>query len=75
MLGGLIMVGDVVRRHRLTELSPSFTAETILDTLAEPVLVVDREGIVRFASIAASTRFGWDGVEGRSWRALAVDDE
>ena len=59
VLGGLLVLANVVQRHRLVELTPSFTADTILRTMSDPVVVVEEDGSIRFASEAVRETLGW----------------
>jgi diguanylate cyclase (GGDEF)-like protein/PAS domain S-box-containing protein len=47
------------RRDRLVNLTPAFAAEQILATVADPVIVCDREGRIRFTNGAAAAVFGY----------------
>ncbi len=73
VLAGLLVLAHVVQRYRLQELTPSFTADTILRTMNDPVVVVERDGSIRFASEAVRETLGWppEVLRGRSWRTLA----
>src|SRR3954452_14066637 len=48
-----------IRRYRLVDLTPAFAAEQILATVADPVIVCDLAGTIRFTNEAASTVFGY----------------
>ncbi len=45
-------------RHRFVDITPAFASEQILHTMADALLVFDREGIVRVANHAACRLFG-----------------
>jgi diguanylate cyclase (GGDEF)-like protein/PAS domain S-box-containing protein len=55
----ILVVAETIRRYRLVDLTPAFAAEQILATVADPVIVCDREGRIRFTNDAASTVFGY----------------
>jgi len=46
-------------RYRLVDFTPAFAADQILATVADPVIVCDSEGRIRFTNDAASTVFGY----------------
>ncbi len=50
-------------RFRLVDITPSFAADQILKTMADGLLVFDRQGIVRVANKAASLLFSEDGAD------------
>jgi diguanylate cyclase (GGDEF)-like protein/PAS domain S-box-containing protein len=72
VLAGLLVLAHVVQRYRLQELTPSFTADTILRTMNDPVVVVERDGSIRFASEAVRETLGWppEALRGRSWQTF-----
>jgi diguanylate cyclase (GGDEF)-like protein/PAS domain S-box-containing protein len=49
-----------LRRTFLVDLTPAFAAGQILATVADPVIVCDSGGIIRFTNEAASTVFGYE---------------
>ncbi|HYL06216.1 MAG TPA: EAL domain-containing protein [Thermoanaerobaculia bacterium] len=55
----IVVIAETIRRHRLVDLTPAFAAEQILATVADPVIVCDRDGRIRFTNEAASTVFGY----------------
>jgi diguanylate cyclase (GGDEF)-like protein/PAS domain S-box-containing protein len=55
-----VIVAETFRRYRLVDLTPAFAAEQILATVADPVIVCDHEGRIRFTNEAATTVFGYD---------------
>jgi diguanylate cyclase (GGDEF)-like protein/PAS domain S-box-containing protein len=55
----IILAADTLRRYRLVDLTPAFAAEQILATVADPVIVCDREGRIRFTNDAAAAIFGY----------------
>ena len=56
----IIIVAATIRRYRLVDLTPAFAAEQILATVADPVIVCDRDGRIQFANEAASAVFGYN---------------
>ena len=48
-----------IGRYFLVDLTPAFAAEQILATVADPVIVCDSAGMIRFTNDAASTVFGY----------------
>ncbi len=63
VLAFILIVVHAIRRHRLVDLTPAFAAEQILATVADPVIVCDREGRIRFTNQAAANVFGYSGGE------------
>ena len=59
----IIILAETIRRYRLVDLTPAFAAEQILATVADPVIVCDRLGRIRFTNQAASIVFGYDAGE------------
>ncbi|HEV3455001.1 MAG TPA: PAS domain S-box protein, partial [Thermoanaerobaculia bacterium] len=55
----IVLLAEIIRRYRLVDLTPAFAAEQILATVADPVIVCDRDGRIRFTNEAASTVFGY----------------
>lgn len=53
VLGFLIVSAWGIRRYRLVDITPSFAAGQILATMADALLVLDREGVVRVVNQAA----------------------
>ena len=58
ILGFVVLMVRAVWRHRLLEITPALAAEEIISGIADALLVVDREGIVRVANSVASQLFG-----------------
>jgi diguanylate cyclase (GGDEF)-like protein/PAS domain S-box-containing protein len=59
VLGFIVLLAYTIRRYRLVDFTPAFAAEQILATVADPVIVCDSEGRIRFTNEAASTVFGY----------------
>ncbi|HXO19810.1 MAG TPA: histidine kinase N-terminal 7TM domain-containing protein, partial [Thermoanaerobaculia bacterium] len=59
----IVIVAHTLRRYRLVDFTPAFAAEQILATVADPVIVCDAEGRIRFTNEAASRVFGYGGGE------------
>lgn len=49
----LVMIACAIWQHRLVDFTPSLTAELIISTMADPLIVLDAEGVVRVANPAA----------------------
>jgi diguanylate cyclase (GGDEF)-like protein/PAS domain S-box-containing protein len=56
----IAILAHTIRRYRLVAFTPAFAAGQILATVADPVIVCDSEGKIRFTNDAASTVFGYD---------------
>lgn len=59
VLAFIAILAYTIRRYRLVDLTPAFAAGQILATVADPVIVCDSDGKIRFANDAASTVFGY----------------
>jgi diguanylate cyclase (GGDEF)-like protein/PAS domain S-box-containing protein len=55
----IAIAARTIGRYFLVDLTPAFAAGQILATVADPVIVCDSEGIIRFTNDAASTVFGY----------------
>jgi PAS domain S-box-containing protein len=76
VLGFLVASARAIRRYRLVDLTPSFAADQILSTMADPLIVADARGVIRIANGAVSVLgFEPDALTGRPLEALAPDDE
>ncbi|MEA2692794.1 MAG: hypothetical protein QOJ16_2181, partial [Acidobacteriota bacterium] len=53
------IAADTIRRYRLVDFTPAFAAGQILATVADPVVVCDAEGRIRFTNDAALATFGY----------------
>lgn len=65
-----------ISRYRLVDITPSFAAEQILKTMADALLVVDRDGTIRVANEAANQLLGENGktdLEGQKVNLKGVD--
>lgn len=60
VLAFIVIAARTIRRYFLVDLTPAFAAEQILATVADPVIVCDSGGIIRFTNDAASTVFGYE---------------
>ncbi|HTG31436.1 MAG TPA: EAL domain-containing protein [Thermoanaerobaculia bacterium] len=60
VLAFIVIAARTIRRYLLVDLTPAFAAEQILATVADPVIVCDSGGIIRFTNHAASTVFGYE---------------
>lgn len=54
----LLLAARALWRHQLVEVTPALAAEQIITTMKDPLLVVDREGIVRVANTEACKLLG-----------------
>jgi PAS domain S-box-containing protein len=59
VLGFVLLMFRAVWRYRLQEITPAFAAEQIIHTMADALLVLDSERIVRVANQAATQLFGY----------------
>ncbi|HEY0514593.1 MAG TPA: EAL domain-containing protein [Thermoanaerobaculia bacterium] len=55
----ILIAAFTLRRYHLVDFTPAFAAEQILATVADPVIVCDSDGTIRFTNEAASTIFGY----------------
>ncbi|MBI4549755.1 MAG: PAS domain S-box protein [Candidatus Omnitrophica bacterium] len=56
----LVIIGQAIRRHRLVDITPSFAAEYIVERMADALVVVDCDGIIRIVNEAAGRILGWN---------------
>jgi diguanylate cyclase (GGDEF)-like protein/PAS domain S-box-containing protein len=77
VLGVQLLLARTIVEYRLVELTPAFAVERILDTMADPLLVCDREGRIRVTNDAVTSVFGYTRRElvGTSLWSLATDGE
>jgi PAS domain S-box-containing protein len=54
----LLMTAYAIKRYQLVTLTPAFAAKQILKTMADTLLVLDSEGVIRVANHAACRMFG-----------------
>src|SRR5881628_28624 len=59
VLGFVLLMFRAVWRYRLQEITPAFAAEQIIHTMADALLVLDSERVVRIANQAATQLFGY----------------
>jgi PAS domain S-box-containing protein len=57
ILWWLLLVGYAIQRYRILDITPSLAARHIIETMADAVLVVDEEGVIRIANQAAANMF------------------
>jgi diguanylate cyclase (GGDEF)-like protein/PAS domain S-box-containing protein len=76
ILGFVIVAGRTIRRYDLVALTPSLAAQEIISTMADVLLVCDREGRIEFANRAATTILGYSESElhGKSIDDLLAED-
>ncbi|GEM_PF-1270600 len=53
----LILTARTVLRYRLVDITPSFAAKKIVNTMSDVLVVLDHEGVVRFTNHAATELF------------------
>jgi PAS domain S-box-containing protein len=58
VFGFVVLMSATVWRYRLREITPALAAEPIIQTMADALLVLDREGTVRVANQASFQLFG-----------------
>ncbi len=77
VLGYLAIVAYTIRRYDLVPISPSLAAKEIIGTMADVLLVTDREGRIEFANHAAQSLLGYevDELNGRHFQELIVPTE
>jgi diguanylate cyclase (GGDEF)-like protein/PAS domain S-box-containing protein len=63
ILGFIVLAAWAVSRFRLADLTPSFVADRLLETMHGGVLVVDTHGRVRVANDVAAELLGWTAAE------------
>ncbi len=59
VLGFVVLMFRAVWLYRLQEITPAFAAEQIIHTMADALLVLDSERVVRVANQAATQMFGY----------------
>jgi diguanylate cyclase (GGDEF)-like protein/PAS domain S-box-containing protein len=58
-IGAFIAIGTrAIWQYRLVDITPALAARQIVDTMAEGLLVLDRDGVIRVANEAAAGMFG-----------------
>lgn len=72
----VVLMGRTLRRHHLSELTPAYAADQILQALHDPVVVVDRAGAIRVMNAAVADVLGYSEaeLEGAPFESL-LDDE
>ena len=55
MFAFVVLATFIVWRYRLVDITPALAARQVINTMAEGLLVADREGLVRLANPAAET--------------------
>ncbi len=58
LVGWLLFVERAIWRYQLVDLTPAFAADQIIRTVADPLLVLDQEGVVQVVNQAACCLFG-----------------
>ena len=54
----ILLATRAIWRYRLVDITPAFAANEIVETMADALVVLDREGIIRAANTAAATMLG-----------------
>ncbi len=54
----MVLITRAVWRYRLVDITPAFAANEIVETMADALLVFDREGVIRVANEAATEMLG-----------------
>lgn len=54
-----VLIGRTIRRHDLAEFTPEYAADQVLETMADPVLVVDEEGKIHVTNLAVEAVLGY----------------
>jgi diguanylate cyclase (GGDEF)-like protein/PAS domain S-box-containing protein len=54
----IVLATRAIWRYRLVDITPAFAANEIVETMADALVVLDREGIIRAANTAAATMLG-----------------
>lgn len=71
----LVLMAQGIWRYRLFDITPSFAAEQIIKTMADGLLVIDSDAVIRVANKTASGIFGSPETElvGRPASVLGLD--
>jgi len=69
----LALVTRAIWRYRLVDITPASAASQIVDTMADALLVLDRDGVIRVANRAASELFGYAGEDLIGRPAATID--
>lgn len=59
----IVLTADTMRRYHLSDVTPAFAAEKILETMQGVVLGIDLDGIIRMANRSACEILGYDKME------------
>jgi diguanylate cyclase (GGDEF)-like protein/PAS domain S-box-containing protein len=59
ILGFMVIVAHTMRVYELAAITPSFAAKEIVGTMADPLFVCDREGLIRLVNPAAESLLGF----------------
>jgi PAS domain S-box-containing protein len=73
ILWWLSFVGFAIWRYHILHLTPSIAAEQILQTMADAVLVIDRDGVIWVANYAAGPLLGMEASEILGTRLVSID--
>src|SRR4029077_19511841 len=77
MLGFVVIVAIAFHKYDLVAITPSLAAREIIGTMADVLLVCDRDGRIEFANAAAERVLGYpvDSLVGRQFKELLVTGE
>ncbi len=59
----LLLIARTIWHYRLVDLTPSFAADQIIATMADPLVVCDERGTIKVVNAAACATFGYTEVE------------
>ncbi len=59
ILGFMVIVAHTMRIYELAAITPSFAAKEIIGTMADPLFVCDREGLIRLVNPATEKLLGF----------------
>ncbi|MBI2884832.1 MAG: PAS domain S-box protein [Candidatus Omnitrophica bacterium] len=57
VFGYIVLVARAIWRYRLTDFTPAFAADTIVETMNEALIVCDAERMIRYVNAAACAMF------------------
>lgn len=69
----ILLATRAIWRYRLIDITPAFAANEIVETMADALVVLDREGIIRAANTAAASMLGTSSVKLRGLSAEEFD--
>ncbi len=69
----ILLATRAIWLYRLVDITPAFAANEIVETMADALVVLDREGIIRAANTAAATMLGTSSAKLRGLTAAEFD--